>query len=178
MSVLGQYGGSALKYWGSILASAHANLSTADMWAAIRTQQAEYGLDKPGASAPDVSVIRGFANRIVNGAKALNTGSASDSITADMMGVAPYTASTAQDLATTPSYYVTYTNTVQAADGTIKTQYGTSVFTATQLPSTIGELQASIDLHGAETVAQAAQQTGGESGGTSLGTSNLSITVV
>lgn len=178
MSVLGKYGGSALKYWGSILASAYAGLSTADMWTAIHAQQQEYGLDKPGASAPDVSVIRGYANKIVNGAANLAAASPTDSITADMMAVAPYTASTAQDLATTPSYYVTYTNTVQAADGTVSTQFSTSVFTAAQMPGTVGELQDAIDTHGAETVAQAAQQTGGESGGTSLGTSNLTITVV
>lgn len=178
MSVLGKYGGSALKYWSQILASAYLGQSNADLWTSIHAQATEYGLPSPQTQPPDVSVIRGFANQIVNGARSLNSGNPTDSITADMMGVAPYTASTAQDLATTPSYYVTYTNTVQAADGTIKTQYGTSVFTAGRLPNTIGELQAAIDLHGAETVAQAAQQTGGESGGTSLGTSNLSITVV
>jgi len=41
------------------------------MWTGIRTSRRPTGLPKPGASAPDVSVIRGFANRIVNGARTL-----------------------------------------------------------------------------------------------------------
>lgn len=178
MTVLGKYGANALKYWANILASAYQGLSTADMWAAIRNQQQEYGLPTPQASAPDVSVLRGYANRIVNAGRDLAAAADSDSITPGMTGLAPYTASDLAGIAAAPTYHVRYLNTVQKADGTVTTQWGTSVFTSTDMPSTVGELRAAIDLHGAETVAQAAQQTGGESGGTSLGTGQLEITVI
>src|SRR6267154_1979877 len=178
MGVLGTYGSSALKYYNKILNSAYANQSTADMWIGIHAQAAEYGLSSPQTQPPDVSVIRGFANRIVNGARALAAASPDDSITAAMMWTAPYTARTQQDIAVNPIYHVRYQNTVQAADGTISTRWATSVFTATDMPDTVGALQDAIDTNAAEMTAQAAQQTAGESGGTSLGTSNLEISLV
>lgn len=178
MSVLGKYGGNALKYWGSILAAAYAGASNQDMWISIHANAAAYGLPSPQTQPPDVSVIRGYANRIVNASRALNTAAGTDAITPDMMAVAPYTASTAQDLAAAPTYHVRYLGTTQAADGTISTRDGFSVFTSADMPATVGGLQAAIDANHAEMVAQAAQQTGGASGGTSLGTSRLEITVV
>lgn len=178
MGVLGTYGGNALKYYGSILASAYANISTADMWTAIRTTQAQYGLSKPGASAPDVSVIRGYANRIVAGAQTFAAASESDSITSDMMAVAPYTSRDLNAISTNPVYQVRYLNTVQASDGTVTQRWSTSVFTATDMPDTVGGLLDAVNTAAEEMVAQAAQMTGGESGGTSLGTSNHEITLV
>lgn len=178
MGVLGRYGTNALKYYGSILASAYSNLSTADMWTAIRGAQAQYGLPSPQATAPDVSVIRGYANRIVAGARNLANADPSDTITSDMMAVAPYTSRDLNAISVDPTYQVRYLNTVQASDGTVTQRWTTSVFTASQFPDTVGELQDAIDTHASEMVAQAAQQTGGQSGGTSLGTSNLEITLV
>jgi|SRR5882762_303907 len=178
MGVLGQYGGNALKYYGSILTSAYQNASTADMWTGIRTSQATYGLPKPGASAPDVSVIRGFANRIVNGARTLAAASESDAITRDMMAVAPYTSRDLPSINTNPIYHVRYQVTVQASDGTVSNRWSFSVFTAADMPGTVGALQDATDTAAEEMTAQAAQQTGGESGGTSLGTSQHEITLV
>lgn len=178
MGVLGKYGGNALKYYGDILASAYANKSTADMWTAIRSTQAQYGLPTAQASAPDVSVIRGYANRIVAGARAFAAADPNDTITSDMMAVAPYTSRDLNAISTNPVYHVRYINIVQASDGTVTERWTTSVLTAADFPETVGELQDAIDTHASEMVAQAAQQTGGESGGTSLGTKNLEITLV
>jgi len=178
MGVLGKYGGNALKYWGSILASAYAGASTADMWTAIRTQQQDYGLDKPGASAPDVSVLRGYANRIVASQQALASASATDTITASMMAVAPYTASDLAGIATTPTYHVRYLNTVQAADGTVTQTWATSVFTGTDMPDTVGDLTDAVSLHGTEIAAQGSTSGGNTPTGTSLGVSNIEITLI
>ena len=177
MGVLGRYGASALKYWANILNSAYQGQSTADVWTAIRNQQAAYGLPTPQTTAPDVSVLRGFANRVVNGARALGAAADTDTILPGMMATAPYTLQDQAGIAATPTYYVRYQGTTQAADGTVSTRWVTSVMTAADMPSTVGELRAAIDLHHSELVAQAAQQTGDESGGISLGTASLEITV-
>jgi len=178
MGVLGRFGGNALKYYGSILTSAYQGASTADMWTSIRANQALYGLPKPGASAPDVSVIRGYANRIVAGARTLAAADGSDAITSDMMAVAPYTSRDLPSIATTPIYHVRYQITVQASDGTLSDRWSTSVYTAADMPGTVGALIDATNTDAEEMTAQAAQQTGGESGGTSLGTSQHEITLV
>lgn len=178
MSVLGKYGGSALKYWSQIIASAYAGQSTADMWTSIHAQQQEYGLSRPGTSAPDVSVLRGYANKIVNASRALNTASPSDSLTAAMLATAPYTASTAQDLATTPTYMVRFANTVQAGDGTTTQVWQTSVFTSTDMPSTVGGLFDAITANATELAANGSDTAPGTPKGISLGVSQLEISVV
>jgi hypothetical protein len=178
MSVLGNYGASALKYWGSILASAYANKSTADMWTAIHAQKDEYGLDKPGTQPPDVSVLRGYANRIVNAAGNLAAASPSDSITPDMMAIAPYTASTLDGIATNPTYHVRFLNTIQADDGTVTQVWNTSVFTAVDMPTTVGDLTDAITTNGTELAAQGVDGSSNTPRGTSLTISNLEITVI
>jgi hypothetical protein len=178
MGVLGTYGGNALKYYGSILSSAYENLNTADMWTAIRTTQAQYGLNTPGASAPDVSVIRGYANRIVAGANTLAAADPSDTITSDMMAVAPYTSNTLAGIAANPTYQVRYLNTVQADDGTTTSVWNTSVFTASDFPSTVGDLQDAINSNAAELAAQGTEASTTTPRGVSVSTSNLEITLV
>lgn len=178
MGVLGTFGGNALKYYGSILTSAYQGASTADMWTSIRANQALYGLPKPGASAPDVSVIRGYANRIVNGARTLAAASESDAITSDMMAVAPYTSRDLPAINTTPVYHVRYLNTVQADDGSTTSVWHTSVFTASDMPGTVGELRDTIDFHATELAAQGGDATSGTPRGTSVQTSDLEITLV
>lgn len=178
MGVLGKYGGNALKYYGSILASAYQNLSTSDMWTAIRTTQANYGLPTPQASAPDVSVIRGYANRIVAGAAAFEAADPGDSITSDMMAVAPYTSRDLNSIATSPVYQVRYLNTVQADDGSTTQVWNTSVFTATDFPDTVGGLQDAINTNAAELAAQGAQGSTTTPRGTSVSTSNYEITLI
>lgn len=178
MGVLGRFGTNALKYWANILNSAYAGDSTADMWTKIRNQQAEYGLDRPGASAPDVSVLRGFANRIVNGARAFAAAADTDTITDAMMAVAPYTANDLAGIATAPTYHVRYQNVIQAADGTITEVWNTSVFTAADFPGTVGELKDAIDTHATEIAAQGGASDSNTPRGTSLGTDFYEITLI
>lgn len=178
MGVLGKYGGNALKYWGSILTSAYNNASTSDMWTAIHATQEQYGLDRPGASAPDVSVLRGYANRIVAGAAAFAAASPEDSITSDMMAVAPYTSRDLNAISTAPVYHVRYLNTVQASDGTVTSVWNTSVFTAGDMPGTVGELQDAIDTNAAELAAQGIEASATTPRGVSVSTSNIEITLV
>lgn len=178
MTVLGKYGGNALKYYGSILASAYANLSTSDMWTAIRGVQQTYGLDTPGASAPDVSVIRGYANRIVNGSRTLAAAGDSDVITSDMMAVAPYTSRDLNSISTNPVYHVRYLNTVEADDGTTTSVWQTSVFTAADMPDTVGGLRDAIDNNASELAAQGGASDSGTPRGISIRTSGHEITLV
>lgn len=178
MGVLGKYGGNALKYYGSILASAYARKNTTDMWTAIREDQVRYGLDRPGVSAPDVSVIRGYANRIVAGAQALARAAPTDSITADMMAIAPYTSRDLNAITTSPSYHVRFKNTVQAADGTQTEVWQTVVYTAADMPDTVGGLMDSINFNAGEIAAQGGAADSNTPRGTSLGTSDHEITLV
>ena len=178
MGVLGRFGPSALKYWGSILTSAYAHKNVQDMWISIHANAAQYGLPSPQTQPPDVSVIRGFANKIVNGARAFARASNADSITSDMMAVAPYTASDYNTIATTPAYQVRFQMFYQKADGTVESKWSVSVYTNTNFPSNVGDLRSSILTNADEMLAQMAQQTGGESGGTLLGTGSLEISIV
>lgn len=178
MGVLGKYGGNALKYFNSILASAYQNLSTADMWTAIHRTQETYGLPKPGASAPDVSVIRGYANRIANGARTLAAADDSSVITPDMMAVAPYTTRDLNSITTTPTYQVGFINTIELPNGNVIEKWQTTFFSATDFPSTVGEFRASIDLTGVELAAQGSDSSTTTPKGKSLGTSNHEIRLV
>ena len=178
MGVLGQYGPNALKYWGAILGSAEAGLNVADMWTQIRAVQQQYGLPAPGASAPDVMVLRGYANAIVNGSRSLAAANPSDSILGSMTGIGPYTASDVSGLAANPTYQVRYLNTVQLGDGSTTDVWQTSVFTAADFPATVGDLQAAIEQNASELAAQGSETSSTTPKGTSLGVSGLSITVV
>jgi len=178
MSILPRFGASALKYYHAILASAYEGLNTHDMWQKIYTAQNQYGLPTPQTQPPDVSVIRGFANKIVNGARTLARASNNDTITSDMMGYGAYTVNDYNTIAANPTYQVRYQVVWQKPDGTTETRWNTSVFTNTDFPDTVGELRTQIRFNADELIQQANQQVGGESGGTLLGTGSLEITVV
>ena len=178
MGVLGQYGPNALKYWGAILGSAEAGLSVAAMWDRIRAVQQQYGLPAPGASAPDVMVLRGYANAIVNGSRALAAANPSDTILPSMMGIGPYTSNDLAGLAANPTYQVRYLNTVQLNDGTTTDVWQTSVFTAANWPGTGADLQAAIEQNASELAAQGSETSSTTPKGISLGVAGLSITVV
>lgn len=175
--VLGRYGASALKYWGSILASAYANASTADMWVAIRGAQQAYGLDRPGTSAPDVSVLRGYANRIANASRAFNGASRSDTLTSDMMAVAPYTSNDLNAIATTPTYQVRGFVSVTQADGTVTGNWMTMVYTGANMPGTVGGVIDSFTAQASDLTAAASGQTGTPTG-TLTSVSGFEIAVV
>lgn len=178
MGVLGKYGGNALKYYSDIIGAAYAGLNTSDMWTAIRAKAVYYGLPSPQTTPPDVSTIRGYANRIVAGAKALAGAQPTDSITADMMAVAPYTSRDLNAIATSPVYHVRYQNDVQASDGTVTQVWRTSVFTAADFPDTVGALQDAINTNAVELSAGGIDSSVSTPRGTSLGTSNYEITLV
>lgn len=178
MGVLGQYGPNALKYWGAILGSAEAGLSVAAMWDQIRAVQQQYGLPAPGASAPDVMVLRGYANAIVNGARQFAAANPSDTIEPTMSGIGPYTQQNLPGVRLNPTYQVRYLNEVQLGDGTTTGVWQTSVFTAADFPATVGDLQAAIEQNASELAAQGSETSATTPKGTSLGVSGLSITVV
>jgi hypothetical protein len=178
MGVLGRYGTSALKYYGSILASAYANVSTSDMWTAIHGVADQYGLPSPQTQPPDVSVIRGFANKIANGARTLAAADPTDTILPTMMATAPYTSRDQQSIDVNPVYQVRYLNTVQADDGTTSQSWQTSVFTATDFPDTVGGLYDAIQTNATEIAAQSSGGSVNTPKGTSINVSNLEITLV
>lgn len=178
MSILPRFGGSALKYWGTILTAAYQNLNNSDMWTAIHRQAANYGLPSPQTQPPDASVIRGFANRIANGARTLAGASNSDSILPTMMGYAPYTSRDQASIDTAPVYSVRYQMVYQDANGDVQTKWSQSIYTNANFPAKVGDLRVSIRTNAEEMVAQMAQKTGGASGGTLLGTGSLEISLV
>ena len=178
MGVLDRYGSNALKYYGSILASAYEGLNTVDMWRGIHAAQEQYGLERPGASAIDATVIRGFANRIVAGARAFAAAADTDTITSDMMAIAPYTSRDRNAIAVSPVYHVRFKNTVQADDGTITETWQTSVFTAADMPGTVGGLTDSINDTATELAAQGGASDSNTPRGVSVSTSDYEITLV
>lgn len=178
MGVLDRYGGAALKYWPEILGSAYAHSNVSGMWDKIRGAQQRYGLEKPGVTGPDVMTLRGYANRIVNGAKALGAAGENDVITADMMAIAPYTANTREGIAANPTYHVRFRNTVQGEDGTVSTVWQTAVFTRLDWPNTVGELMTSITNTATELAAQSSGRNTNTPKGVSLFTTDHEITVL
>lgn len=178
MGVLDRYGGAALKYWPEILAAAYQGKNLAETFADIRGAQARYGLERPGVQGPDVTVLRGYANKIVNGARALGAAGESDVITADMMAIAPYTANTREGIAANPTYHVRFKNTIQGEDGTVSTVWQTAVFTRLDWPNTVGELMTSITNTATELAAQSSGQNSNTPKGVSLFTSDHEITVI
>ena len=178
MGVLGRYGSSALKYYGSILTSAYQGKNVQDMWISIHANAAEYGLPSPQTQPPDVSTIRGFANRIVAGARAFAAASESDTITSDMMAIAPYTSRDRNAIAVNPVYHVRFKNTVQADDGTITSAWQTSVFTAADMPNTVGGLIDSLNDTATELAAQGGASDSNTPRGVSVSTSDYEITLV
>ena len=175
--VLGRYGGSALKYWGSILASAYAGASTADMWTAIRGAQQAYGLDRPGTSAPDVSVLRGYANRIANAARSFGAANPGDALTSDMMSVAPYTLNDLNGIATAPTYHVRGFVTTAQADGSVTSNWMTMVYTGSNMPGTVGGVIDSFTSQASDLISAASGQTGTPTG-TLTNVSGFEITVL
>jgi hypothetical protein len=178
MGVLGSYGPGALKYWGAILASAEQHLNIADMWGTIRDLQQQYGLERPGVTGPDVMVLRGYANRLVNGENALAAANPSDTITPGMMGIGPYTSNDLAGLAAQPTYQVRFLNQVQLPDGTVTGAWQTAVFGASDMPQTVGGLQSAIETGAAELAAQGSESSATTPKGISLGVSGVQITVV
>jgi hypothetical protein len=159
-----------MAYWGSILASAQAGLNVTDTWAAIRDAQATYGASAPRPNAADVSALRGFANRQVNADRALAAALPGDFLGPDTMAAGPYSQSTVQGLGVEPTYHVRFLHETQGPDGAISQDWRTSVYTASDMQFGRSDLQASIET--------AAEELAAKYKTTSLGVSNLSITVV
>jgi hypothetical protein len=167
-----------LKYWGNILAAAQSGATTQQLWDSIRASQQEYGLDTPGASASDIAVLRGYANRLMNSSVAYNSAAEDQAITADMMSMAPYTDRSAESVNTNPVYQVRFLNNIQLPDGSTVQSWQTSVFAAEDMPFTVGDLNSALQFN-----AQQLAQSGSESSsttpkGTSLGVSSINISVV
>lgn len=168
----------ALKYWGNILAAAQQGATTQAMWESIRASQQEYGLETPQASATDVAVLRGYANRLMNAAGEYANAALDQAITADMMSIAPYTDRSIESINTNPVYQVRFLNQIQLPDGTVVEKWQTSVFASEDMPFTKADLNTALGFN-----AQQLAQSGSESSsttpkGTSVGLSGVSISVV
>jgi hypothetical protein len=168
----------ALKYWGNILAAASSGATTAELWQAIHAQQQQYGLETPQASATDVAILRGYANRIMNAASAYASASGDAALTAEMMGIAPYTDRSYQSISANPVYQVRFLNRVQRPDGSIVESYQTSVFQASDMPSTKDDLNAAIQFNADQLAQSGSESSDTTPNGTSLGATVASIVVV
>ena len=73
---------------------------------------------------------------------------------------------------------VRYLNTVEANDGTVTQVWNTSVFTAADMPDTVGGLLDAIDTNAAELAAQGIETSTTTPRGVSIGTSDHEITLV
>lgn len=153
MAVISEVASRALRYWGSILASARSGANIQNMWNAIREQQQQYGLPSPGASAADVMVLRGYANKLINAERQFASANPDYAISSSMIGIAPYTDRSYESINTDPTYKVSYLATIQTSDGTTAERYITSMFSAQNMPSRVGDLQAELQLNADEIAA-------------------------
>lgn len=133
----------ALAFWGNIEASVRQSLTTADLWSAIRAASGTEQGEPIGFSAADLSVVRGMAASIRNAASELASQGVSNTLTADMIGRAPW-ARTQAEMNTLPIWQVRFQHTTTNANGQQETNWRTSVFTG-QIPDTVGGVLDAVD---------------------------------
>lgn len=164
------------RYWSEIYAGASSHQTTADLFSAIRDRASSLGQTSIGVGAAAVSTLRGYAGRIVSAANSLNAAEDSASLTAQHIAEAPWSRP-AQEQATMPVYNVAFQNTIQMEDGSTRTVWQTTTITGT-LPGTVGDLRLAVSRNASLLAAEGGVPTSGTPRGTSLGTSDLQITVV
>lgn len=135
-----------LGLFGSIQASAFAEMSTAEVWDELRDAASRSGFDLAGINAADVSQLRGIANEARNAMQAFSQASPGDAITGSMIFDAPWRAeSTGGELL--PSFRVRYALQVVDPQGNETLLWQS--FTTTQLPGTVEGLLSDVTDVGA-----------------------------
>lgn len=131
--------------FGAILGSAYAGETTADVWDRLRSASEAAGFETLGLSASDVSSLRGYAGGIVRAADSLASAGPGDAITADMIGVTPWSMGLGT-LAVAPEYWARVEMTVADEQGNESTGW----FTMTGINSlnmTTGDLDQLVQLN-------------------------------
>jgi hypothetical protein len=133
----------ALAYWGNIENAVSQRLGTADLWSAIRAASGTEPGTPIGFNAADLSVLRGMAASIRNAATNLEAARGDYTVTADMVGRAPWARSQAE-MNTLPIWQVRFQHTTTDVSGNELTDWRTSVFTG-QIPDTVGGILDAVD---------------------------------
>lgn len=139
---LSQAANDALPYWSAIRGAAVNHLTTAQLWAAIREVQEQYGTIGHGPTVQGISVLRGIAGAIVQTGDELAKLPDSKGLRALTVARAPWARSLGQQRAN-PRYQVQFQHTFQIGEEQT-TQWRTIMFDG-RLPQTVGELRSQIE---------------------------------
>lgn len=125
----------ALGFWGVIEHATAQRLPTAELWRALRDAAGAAEGEPLGFGAADVSVIRGYANRIATSAAAFNTSDPGVAVDASMVAQAPWARPPDVQNAA-PRYQVRYLANTLDPSGNPAQEWRTSMFSG-QLPTTV-----------------------------------------
>lgn len=132
----------ALVYWGAISRAAVDNMTTADLWSAIRDEAERLGLASPGVTVRGVSELRGIAKRIEANAQDLAGMPRSRRLLGRLVTVVPWARPAAQRRVN-PMVQVRFRHTFTVA-GETHTEWRTSKVNAHTI-RTVGDLQDQVD---------------------------------
>jgi hypothetical protein len=131
--------------FGAIQASAYEGATTADVWAGLRDAAAAAGLESPGLSAADVSVLRGYAGQIADATRQLAEADPALGLESSMVGVAPWSMDQ-NTLNVAPEYWARVEMTVADEAGVQSTGWVTMTG-INSLNMTAGDLNAMIQAN-------------------------------
>lgn len=159
--------------FGSILGATYDGLGTADIWQGLKDAAEAQGLSSVGLSAADVSQLRGAASAIVQASDNLAAADPSLGLTADMIGIAPWSMGL-DTLNTSPEYWARVEMTVADEQGNLSTGW-TTMTGITSVNMTVGDLNALIQ--GNAEAAAMSQGPGGTPRGTLVSTGRVELLV-
>jgi hypothetical protein len=142
VSVLSDDAQKAMPYWRQIEHAAATRQTTADMWAEIRAQAAEYGLPTAGVGIMGVGELRTMAGNIQEQSRQLMAMKGSKRVTGRMFTVAPW-ARTEQERRALPMTQVRFLHTYRDGDDVL-TSWRSVVFEGS-ISGTVDQLKAMID---------------------------------
>jgi hypothetical protein len=129
-------------YWGVIEAGTNAGMNTQQLWEAIHEHAGASGLDTPGVSAAEVSIMRGLAGRIRQSGRNLANAQPTYGIDSSMMARAPW-ARTLSEQNSLTMHQVRFEHTV-IRNGEQVSEWR-SVMYQGPLPATVGDLKSELE---------------------------------
>lgn len=131
----------ALSYWGVVQAATRQRMTTADLWASIRSAAEQFGLDRPGITPAEVNRLRHAAVQERETKGVLERAPGEYALTGEYVTVAPY-ARSQQERQALPLHQATFRYEAVGEDGS-EWRYGFVSFRS-GLPATIEDLRSLV----------------------------------
>jgi hypothetical protein len=127
-----------LQYWGVLLSTAAQRLTTAQIWADVKSAANSAGNNLAGVTIQDMNFLRSATNSLLNAASILSKAADDATIEAAMISRAPW-ASLQQGDSLVPEWSVRYAVNIEGPEGAF-VQWMTDRYVGS-LPATVGELR-------------------------------------